>query len=129
MAEVPDAHVRILIVEDDPGSLALVSQRLAAADFACECAETGADGLQHVANSRFQLVLLDLRLPDMDGSQVLAGIRQLYPEMPVIIMTAHGSPELAERLLALGATAYMLKPVSRKDLIAAVQGALTRTAS
>jgi DNA-binding response OmpR family regulator len=115
---------RVLVVDDDPLNLDLIAMRLQAHGFESACVETGQEGLDRALTGGFDAVLLDLRLPDLDGAEVLAGVRQVFPKLPVIIMTAHGSPIVRSQVLALGATAYMLKPVRRQELLDALEAAL-----
>lgn len=114
---------RVMVVEDDPATLLLVCNRLRAAGFSCTPAATGSEALERLDGEPLAAVLLDLRLPDIDGLEVLEGIRRVSPHMPVAIMTAHGV-ELGAKVMAAGANAFLVKPVDRKHLIATV-GRLT----
>ncbi|MDB5100206.1 MAG: Response regulator of zinc sigma-54-dependent two-component system [Cyanobacteria bacterium RYN_339] len=119
---------RVLVVDDDILNLDLINLRLQAHGFESECVETGQEGLERGLSGGFDAVLLDLRLPDLDGTEVLAGLRRKLPHLPVIVMTAHGSPIVRSQVLALGATTYMLKPVRRQELIDALEAALGKRA-
>lgn len=116
--------VRVLVVDDDPLNLDLIDQRLKAHGFASECVETGQEGLERGLTGVYDAVLLDLRLPDLDGTEVLAGLRRAFPRLPVLVMSAHGSATVRAQVMALGATTYMLKPVRRQELLEALEAAL-----
>lgn len=113
----------VLVVDDDPANLELIERRLEAEDFSCVLVETGAAGIEQASRHAFDAVLLDLRLPDMDGLEVLAAIRKQSSSLPVVIMTAHGSEAIAVKALTAGATNYLIKPIGRRDLLAALRDA------
>ena len=117
-------NVRVLVVDDDPLNLDLIAQRLKAHGFASECVKTGQEGLDRGLTGEYDAVLLDLRLPDLDGTEVLAGLRRAFPLLPVIVMTAHGSATVQAQVMALGATTYMLKPVRRQEMLDALEAAI-----
>jgi two-component system response regulator GlrR len=113
-----------LLIEDDAVNTMLVTRRLEVAGITYACAEEGGAGISLAREGAFDVVLLDLRLPDMDGFEVLAALRAVRPGLPVVIMTAHGSPEVAARAAADGAVSCLIKPVSRKAMIAAMEAAV-----
>jgi CheY-like chemotaxis protein len=119
-----DPLARVLVIDDDPINLELVERRLEVAGFSPELVETGLAGLERALSAPFAAVLLDLRLPDLNGLEVLARLRQERPALPVIVMTAHGSEAIAEIALATGAARYLIKPVARQDLLNAVREAI-----
>lgn len=112
---------RVLVIDDDTTNLELVERRLEVAGFSSVLVENGLAGMHHALTEPFAAVLLDLRLPDLNGLEVLARLRQERPALPVIVMTAHGSEAIAEMALASGATRYLIKPVTRQDLLNAVR--------
>jgi DNA-binding NtrC family response regulator len=71
-------------------------------------------------------MLLDLRMPGMDGMEVLAQARQSYPDLLVIVMTAHATPSGADAAMRAGAADYLLKPCGLEEIEAAILGALER---
>ncbi|MGE5664407.1 MAG: response regulator, partial [Deltaproteobacteria bacterium] len=80
---------------------------------------TAEDGIQAVAalkSAPVDLVVTDLRMPEMDGFQLIIHMKKHYPGIPVIVMTAVGSPEVADRMKAMGAVSYLEKPINIKDL-------------
>src|SRR5262245_65370079 len=90
---------------------------------ACEvrAATTGAEALAKARRDRVDLVVLDHRLPDCTGLEVLSQLRSTHPVVPVIMLTGYGSEWICASAFRLGVTDYLQKPVSAVDLVAAVQ--------
>ncbi|MGA2503984.1 MAG: response regulator transcription factor [Anaerolineales bacterium] len=110
----------ILIIDDEPKlarSLALILQR---AGYRVTTAATAREGLQFLQAGAFDLVFLDIKLPDQSGIQLLPQIRNLYPDMPVVILTAHASLETAIEAVRAGASDYLLKPIDPEAILARV---------
>jgi DNA-binding response OmpR family regulator len=120
----------LLIVEDHLEVLEVLRDYFVGDGYRVTCASDGASGLQAVRSQRLDLVLLDLALPDMHGEQVLLRLRILFPDVPVVLVTANADEALAKRLLRLGAFDYIPKPFSLGHLarIVAVALSLTRPA-
>ncbi len=91
-------------------------------------AADGAAGLDRSRRMGVDLVLLDLRLPKMDGMQVLTELRKTHPALPVIVLTARGSEEDRVRGLKGGADDYVVKPFSARELLARIEAVLRRSA-
>jgi DNA-binding response OmpR family regulator len=117
----------VLLVEDDPDARAMVARRLAHEGFACTAVETGHAALDAVRAQLFDAVLLDLGLPDMDGLEVLAGLRGGAPDLPVLMMTAQGAQPFVDLAEAHGATAYLVKPIGRTEMREALERAIAGT--
>jgi len=118
-------RTRILIIDDDPDQLALLTHHVEAGrQFRTMTADGGAEGLERVAEEPPDLVLCDLMMPEMDGIAFTARLRESRPTLPVIIVTAKGSEEEAERAFEAGATDFVRKPVVPSVLRARIQRAL-----
>ena len=113
---------RVLIVEDEEKLRRVMQLQLASAGFEVDQAGTAEQGLKMV--DRADLVLTDLRLPGMDGLDLLARIRQQNTVVPVVIMTAFGSIETAVEAMKRGATDFLLKPFSLDHLMTSVTKAM-----
>src|SRR5262245_3673889 len=102
---------RILVVDDDPEAARLIGQALrsAAPPFDVEVVGSAAAGLDKLATEPFDAVLLDYRLPDIDGVACLLRIRQSHGDLPVVVFTGSGSEEIAVEVLKLGASDYVVK--------------------
>lgn len=120
---------RILVVDDDPGILTLVSYRLSKSGFEVDTAPSGAAALQRVAEEPPALVLLDILMPGMSGLEVLEQLRatEATARLPVIMLTAKAQESDIERGFALGATDYIVKPFSPRELVSRVQAVLARS--
>ena len=116
----------ILIVDDEPRIAAIAGDYLRHAGFSVVTAETGASGLERMRSVRPALVVLDLRLPDMDGIEVARALRAVS-NVPIVMLTARA--EESDRLLGLeaGADDYVVKPFSPRELVARVRAVLRRS--
>ena len=114
----------ILLVEDEPGIVDFIKRGLRAEGFLVEAATDGLDGQQRALRESFDLVVLDLMLPGVGGMEVLGKLRDLKPDLPVIVLTARG--EIEDRVAGLdaGAVDYLVKPFSLAELLARVRAQL-----
>jgi two-component system OmpR family response regulator len=117
---------RILVIDDEPNVIRLCQQALGREGFVVKGALRGEEGLQLLKEEGFDLILLDVRLPDRDGLDVLSAIRQTDPEVPVIIITAHDTMEVTARLLKSEAQDLLLKPFTLEELVNSAQKVLER---
>ena len=118
--------MKILIVEDEPKTGEYLRQGLNEAGFVADLAATGSDGLQLALHGEYDLVILDVMLPELDGWQVLASLRRRGLEMPVLFLTARDQVEDRVKGLELGADDYLVKPFSFAELLARVRTILRR---
>jgi DNA-binding NtrC family response regulator len=114
MSKAGDA--RILVVEDDPDGCRSVREAVEDIGFEAVVAMTGQEGVDLFEKGRFDAVLSDLVLPDIDGIEVLAHIRRIESDVPVMIMTAYGTVSSAVDALKSGAYDYITKPLDLDDL-------------
>lgn len=127
-ASRPAPEASILLVEDEPGIRDFVEQGLQDAGFAVSTASGGETGLTLALREPFSLVVLDLVLPDRSGLEVLAELRPVRPQLPVIVLTALGQTEDRVRGLDCGANDYLVKPFSVRELIARIRAQLRQVA-
>ncbi len=118
---------RIVVIEDDKPIREGVGASLRAAGYATVEAADGRAGLAEARRQNVDLVLLDLMLPKMDGTEVLTQLRTTHPTLPVIILTARGDEDDRVAGLRDGADDYVVKPFSARELIARVQAVLRRS--
>ncbi len=118
---------RIVVVEDDPAIRRGVCDALSLTGYEVIPAVDGEEGLTQASMPGVDLVLLDLQLPKRDGLDVLIGLRQQKPTLPVIILTARGTEDDRVRGLNLGADDYVVKPFSARELLARVEAVLRRS--
>src|SRR3989442_1110919 len=117
---------RILVVDDDEGLLRLLTMRLSAMGFDVTTSMTGEEALAVAKREVFDLALTDLRLPDRDGLSVLEELRLIHPDLPVLLLTAHGSIPSAVEAMQKGAFGYLTKPFDDKELKATLEKALAQ---
>ena len=119
--------MRLLVVEDEPELLRVLAQALREAGFAVDEADTGRRGLSKAAAWDYDLVLLDILLPEMDGWQVLGELRKTK-RTPVLILTARDAIDDRIRGLDIGADDYVVKPFSLSEVLARVRALIRRSA-
>jgi DNA-binding response OmpR family regulator len=118
----------ILVVEDDPAIRRGIVDTLSFAGFRTIACGDGKEGLERALSAGLELVVLDVVLPGASGFEVLAGIRQARPALPVIMVTARGSESDRVAGLEGGADDYVVKPFSARELLARVEAVLRRSA-
>lgn len=113
--------MRILVIEDEPRILAFLARGLEAEGFAVDGAAAGQTGLQRALGGHYDLVVLDLLLPGLDGLSVLRELQRRRPELPVVIVSARSDLPTKLRGFGLGASDYLSKPFSFDELLARVR--------
>jgi two-component system OmpR family response regulator len=121
------AEARLLVVEDDPNILELLSASLRFAGFAVTSASSGAEGVAAAGVHRPDLIVLDVMLPDLDGFEVVRKLRSGGSRTPVVFLTARDATEDKIRGLTLGGDDYVTKPFSLEELTARIRAVLRRT--
>ena len=116
----------VLLVEDDETTRNVMTRILVREGYLVLTAQSGHDGLSTLRTplSPIDVVLLDVHLPDVSGIDLCARIRELHPELPIVVCTGEAEPEEAARLLALGVHRYFRKPIAVDELLATVEAAL-----
>ena len=119
---------RLLIVEDEPGLVLTLTDRLGREGYSVESAQDGRTGLERALQEPFDLLLLDVMLPGQNGFDVLRDLRQHGIETPVIMLTARG--QVVDKVvgLKLGADDYLTKPFEMMELVARIEARLRRSA-
>ncbi len=118
------AGERILVVDDEPTVLQLCAKILASEGYRVREAHGGQEALARLEFERFDLLLVDIRMPDVDGLTVLQKARQFDPGMVAVTITGYGTLENAIEALRAGARGFLLKPFDQNELLAAVGDAL-----
>ena len=119
---------RLLIVDDEPSVMDVVRSRFEREGFAVGDAGTGTEALRRLRDETYDLVLLDVGLPGIDGFETLRQLRAAGHDQPVIMLTARGDEVDRVVGLELGADDYVVKPFSPRELVARVRALLRRTA-
>lgn len=106
----------ILIVEDEPRISSFVERGLTDAGFTCQTSADGSDALNQAESGRFDLMVLDIGIPSLDGWEVLRRLRLVDKQMPVLILSARRSLDATVLGLDSGANDYMVKPFKMEEL-------------
>src|SRR5512138_1145678 len=124
-----DKPAKILLVDDEEGYVAILAKRLARRSFVVRTALSGSEAIRILRNESFDVAVLDLKMEDMDGLEVLKVFKAMEPKMPVIFLTGHGSETAAREGLEFGAFDYLVKPCDLAELIERIKDACGRAAS
>jgi excisionase family DNA binding protein len=122
-----NAKSSILVIDDEDVIRSLFKATLEEEGHEVVTASTGAEGIQYVKERDFDLVFLDLKLPDMEGAEVLREIKSVRPTLLVTVITGYPGSEMMERALGEGPLGVMNKPFGDSDIIAAVNSFLHAT--
>jgi len=123
MIKIP---IKVLLVDDEEDFAEILSLRLKELGEKVEVAHSGQEGLDTLAKTSIDVVILDIKMPGMDGIETLREIKKQYPIIEVILLTGHGSTETAVEGMKLGAFDYLMKPADFGDLAAKLEGARKR---
>src|SRR6266511_4024129 len=113
--------MRILVIEDEPRILGFLVRGLEGEGFSVDAARNGGEGLNRARRDEYDLVLLDLLLPGLDGLSVLHELNKARPELPVVIVSARSDLPTKLRGFGLGAADYLSKPFSFDELVARIR--------
>jgi DNA-binding NtrC family response regulator len=119
-------EIKVLLVDDEEEFVNSISERLEIRDVKADVAFNGEQALQKVAEDEPNVIVLDLRMPGIDGIEVLRRLKKAHPKIQVIILTGHGTEKDAEQARRLGAFAYLQKPVEMDTLLETVKRAYTK---
>jgi DNA-binding NtrC family response regulator len=114
---------RVLLVDDEVDFVQAVARRLKRNELGVEAAHSGGDALRHLAENPTDVVVLDMKMPGMDGLETLREIKARQPLVEVIMLTGHASVEAAIDGMELGAFDYLMKPVEFEELLYKIQDA------
>jgi len=117
---------RILVVDDERDYNETIVKRLKRRGYDAESAFSGTQALVMLGKAPFDVVLLDILMPGMDGIETLREIKKRHPGPEVILLTGHASVESGVQGMSIGANAYLLKPVDFEELLAAISQAHER---
>ncbi len=115
--------INVLLVDDEKGYINVLSNRLGKRSINATKAFSGTQAIQILRKKDFDVVVLDLKMEDMDGIEVLKIMKKMAPEVPVIFLTGHGSQEAAREGIAFGAFDYLTKPCELSQLIEKIKQA------
>ena len=124
--ECSRAPIRLLLVDDEKGFVDVMSKRLARHNIQTTQAFSGSEGIRLLKRSDFDVAVLDLKLGDMDGIEILKIFKKMDPHMPVIMLTGHGSQKASVEGMQYGAFDYLTKPHELAGLMEKINDAIRR---
>src|SRR6185437_2208182 len=119
--------MRVLLVEDDSATAASIEMMLRTEGFICDNTDLGEDGLEIGKLYDYDIILLDLMLPDIDGYEVLRRLRAARVSTPILILSGLNEMDSKLKSLGFGADDYLTKPFDRRELIARIQSIVRRS--
>lgn len=120
------APIELLVVDDEVGFVNVIAKRMSKRNIKVTKAFSGSEAIKTLRRKDFGAAILDLKMEDMDGIEVLKIMKKMVPEMPVIMLTGHGSEQAAKEGIELGAFDYLTKPCELQDLVRKVHEAVTK---
>jgi len=119
-------RLRVLLVDDEEEFVSSLAERLELRMIRCVGVTTGVEALDLVREEPFDVVVLDVKMPGAGGFEVYHELRRLDPNLPVVLLTGHGSRQDAEEGKRAGAFDYLMKPIDIESLIAVLRAAAGR---
>jgi response regulator NasT len=119
------SNIRLLLVDDDQIILTALAGNLCAAGYEVETANCGEAALEHAASARFDLAVLDMRMPGLSGAETAQQLHAVHG-IPALFLSAYSERELVQQAVAGGGLGYLLKPVDGLQLIPTIEAALAR---
>jgi len=119
--------MRVLLVEDDTSTAKTIEMMLKSEGYICDCTDLGEDGLEIGKIYDYDLIILDLMLPDMDGYEVLRRLRSSKVRTPILILSGLSEPDQKVKSLGFGADDYLTKPFDKGELVARIQAIVRRS--
>jgi len=121
--------IRLLLVDDEEAYVKILAKRLAKRNYEVAVAFSGTQGIQAARREDFDVAVLDLKMEDVDGIEVLKVFKKMAPKMEVIMLTGHGSEQAAREGVQFGAFDYLTKPCELEELIEKIMEAARRRRS
>jgi len=116
--------IHLLLIDDEVGYVNVLSNRMAKRNIDVTKCLSGTEGIQALRRRDFDVAVLDLKMEDMNGIEVLKVFKRMVPDMPVIMLTGHGSEQAAKEGLKYGAFDYLTKPCELEELLEKIREAV-----
>ncbi|MFH1724726.1 MAG: response regulator [Elusimicrobiota bacterium] len=122
----PPGALRVLIVDDEQGFLHVIRKRMVRRNIDVTAVSTGTEAIGILRGRDFDVAVVDLKMEDMDGLEVLKIFKKMVPALPIIMLTGHGSGEAAKEGIRLGAFDYLTKPCDLEELMTKIKEAVRK---
>jgi DNA-binding NtrC family response regulator len=119
-----EGRIKLLLVDDEEGYVKVLSNRMGKRNIDVTKALSGTEGIQALRKEDFDVAVVDLKMEDMDGIEVLKVFKKMVPAMPVIMLTGHGSEKAAKDGIESGAFDYLIKPCDLAELVGKIREAV-----
>ncbi len=119
-----EGRIKLLLVDDEEGYVKVLSNRMGKRNIDVTKALSGTEGIQALRKEDFDVAVVDLKMEDMDGIEVLKVFKKMVPAMPVIMLTGHGSEKAAKEGIESGAFDYLIKPCDLEELVGKIREAV-----
>ena len=116
----------VFFVDDERKVLKIVSSTLEQAGFKVSCFASAAECLKQLHSQKCDLLITDVKMPEMDGIELLTKVKRIIPSLPVLVITGYGDMQMAVKALKVGASDFIEKPLGRQSLLSAVESVLKR---
>ncbi|MCP4263597.1 MAG: response regulator transcription factor [Planctomycetes bacterium] len=124
MTNISKQH--IIFVDDEPNVRKMVRRTLEQADLEVNCFASAAECLKKLHSQTCDLLITDVKMPEMDGIELLTEVKRIIPSLPVLVITGYGDISMAVTALKAGASDFILKPLDRRSFLSAVETVLKR---
>ena len=116
-------RIKLLLIDDERAYVRILAKRLTKRNFDVTTAFSGTEGIQAARKEDFSVAVLDLKMEDIDGIEVLKIFKKMAPDMQVIMLTGHGSEQAAREGVQFGAFDYLTKPCELEDIVEKIKEA------
>jgi len=123
--DASERKIKVLLVDDEKSFVEVLHKRLSKRNMDVTKSFSGAEGIQALRKVDYDVAVLDLKMEDMDGLEVLKIFKTMYPKMEVIILTGHESEQTAQEVVKYGAFAYLTKPCAFEKLLDTIRKAIS----
>ena len=118
--------IKILLVDDEPDVTRILSKRLGRRGYECQAAANGQEAVDAMAQFAFGVIIMDVKMPVMDGMSALQIIQARWPKTQIILLSGHADMQLAVQAMSEGAFGYLMKPVDIDELLFKIEDAATQ---
>lgn len=118
--------IKILLVDDEPDVTRILSKRLGRRGYECQAAANGQEAVDAMGQFAFGLIIMDVKMPIMDGMSALQIIHARWPKTQIILLSGHADMQLAVQAMSEGAFGYLMKPVDIDELLFKIEDAVTQ---
>jgi len=118
--------IKILLVDDEPDVTRILSKRLGRRGYECQATANGQEAVDAMAQFAFGLIIMDVKMPVMDGMSALQIIHARWPKTQIILLSGHADMQLAVQAMSEGAFGYLMKPVDIDELLFKIEDAVTQ---